>query len=69
MAAGRDNCFVVDIKKRLWAWGYGGDYQTGLGTTDSQELPVRVRGQLPESAKVEWVESRSSFTFMGVPAE
>ncbi|KAL5598685.1 hypothetical protein BROUX41_003402 [Berkeleyomyces rouxiae] len=68
VAAGRDNCFVVDGENHLWAWGYGGEYQTGLNTRESQAVPRRVRGELTDDDEVAWVESRGSFTFIGVAA-
>ncbi|KAL1890260.1 hypothetical protein Cpir12675_005479 [Ceratocystis pirilliformis] len=66
VSAGRDNNFVIDGENHLWAWGYGGEYQTGLDTCESQAAPQRVKGELSDADKVSWVESRGSFTFIGV---
>ncbi|KAI9751717.1 MAG: ornithine carbamoyltransferase [Chaenotheca gracillima] len=42
VAAGIDNCIVVDKLGKVYSWGFSASYRTGLGTLDPVETPTML---------------------------
>ncbi|MFC1742761.1 RCC1 domain-containing protein [Candidatus Riflebacteria bacterium] len=48
IAAGFAHALLLKKDKTVWAWGYNGNYQLGIGNNSSQDNPVQV-GVVPPS--------------------
>ena len=60
-AAGTDSSIMVNKAGRAFSWGFSGNYQTGLGTTEDVEVATLIDNTAVREKKLVWAGAGGQF--------
>ena len=64
IAVGIDCSFAIDELGEVYAWGYSGNYRTGLGTEENVVEPTRIHNSAVSGEKLTFVGCGGQFSVM-----
>ncbi|ESZ99102.1 hypothetical protein SBOR_0512 [Sclerotinia borealis F-4128] len=67
VAGAIDNSIVVAEDGKVWAWGYGENYRTGLGTDDTTWTPTAIENTAIKGKKMTFAGCGGQFSVLAGP--
>jgi regulator of chromosome condensation len=64
VAAGTDTSFAIDVKGRVYSWGFSANYQTGQGTTDDIEVPTLIDNSAIRDREIIWAGAGGQYSIV-----
>ncbi|KAI0515075.1 regulator of chromosome condensation 1/beta-lactamase-inhibitor protein II [Xylaria bambusicola] len=64
VTAGVDTSFAIDVKGRVYSWGFSANYQTGQGTTDDIEVPTVIDNSAIRDREIVWAGAGGQYSIV-----
>lgn len=68
VASGAEHCLAVTAEGKVWSWGFGTDYRTGLGNEDDARVPTLVENSAIRGTKVRWAGAGGQYSLLAAVA-
>ena len=68
VAAGIDNSFAVTDEGEVYAWGFSGNYRTGLGTDETVDTATLVENSAIKGKEITFAGCGGQFSVLAGPA-
>jgi regulator of chromosome condensation len=67
--AGSDHSIAITKDGQAYSWGFGANYQLGLGEAEDVEIPTLIENTAVRGKKLVWAGAGGQFSVIAGPAE